>query len=421
MDRGWRVERPVSSRPALAQLNTHGRLKITRGYPISAQRLPAAAVRAGGVACLRELTAERLERGDLDYYEGGAEDERCVRRNVAALEAAVVWPRVLRAVGEVDAGTELLGRRYACPVGVAPVAMQRLAHPDGERAAAAACARRGALYVLAQQSTTRLEDTAAAAEAAASGAPRWFQAYVFRDRDATAALAARAKAAGCTALVVTVDAPVLGRRERDQRNRFALRKGLKLANVGSTAAQPGAASAAGAQSALAKRIGGRDANLVWEAVPELFDLTGLPVVLKGVVSHDDARRACETRGVAAVWVSNHGGRQLDVSPSTFEALPEVVAGVGGRLPVLFDGGVRRGTDVLKALALGAAFVFVGRPVVYALGASDDGEAGVDRMLAMLENELKSAMALAGARTVADLARHHVQLPGERPPRLAARL
>lgn len=268
---------------------------------------------------------------------------------------------------------------------------------------------------MAQQATTKLEETAQAADAAAHGGPRWFQAYVFRDRSQTAALAARAVRCGCDALVVTVDSPVLGRRERDQRNRFALRKGLELSNVSSSAAAAKGSAGGGAQAALAKRIGGRDPDLVWESIPELARLTGLPVVLKGVVTYDDAARAAQTEGVAAVWVSNHAGRQLDVAPGTLEALPEVVAGVGGRLPVLFDGGVRRGTDVLKALALGAAFVFVGRPVVYALAAG--GEAGVDKMLAMLETELTTSMALVGAASVAELGRHHVQLPGEAPPRL----
>ena len=374
---------------------------------------PAAAVNA---ADLRAAALAWLERGDADYFEGGAEDEVALARNAESLKAARLWPRVLVGrEGGRSAAVALLGRRYQSPVGVAPVAMQRLAHEGGECAAAAACASRGALYVLAQQSTTRVEDVAAAADAIKLGAPRWMQVYVDVDREVTLALAARARACGCEALVVTVDSPVLGRRERDQRNRFALRKGLELANNPKTYNAAAAKTGGGdAQAALAKRIGGRDGNLTWDAIPAIAERAGVPVILKGVMSHADACRAAATPGVAAVWVSNHGGRQLDVCPGTFEALPEVVDGVRGRIPVLFDGGVRRGSDVLKALALGAAFVFVGRPLIWALGAG--GREGVERLLALLESELLTSMALAGAPTVAHVGRHLVQLPGEAPPR-----
>ena len=367
------------------------------------------------VADLRDAYAATMETQDLDYYEGGAEDEVALKRNTASLAAARLWPRVLVGGGERSCKVELLGRQYSSPIGIAPVAMQRLAHDEGECAAAAACAARGALYVMAQQSTTRVEDIAAAADAVTARAPRWLQCYVDKDREVTLALAARARSCGCDALVVTVDSPVLGRRERDQRNRFVLRKGLSLANNPKSYDAAAASKDSGdAQAALAKRVGGRDGNLAWESIPDIAERSGLPVVLKGVVSHADAARAAATPGVAAVWVSNHGGRQLDASPGTFEALPEVVAGVSGRIPVFFDGGVRRGSDVLKALSLGAAFVFVGRPLVWALAAG--GREGVERLLAMLDAELQSSMALTGAPTIAHVGRHLVQLAGESPPR-----
>lgn len=214
--------------------------------------------------------------------------------------------------------------------------------------------------------------------------------------------------------------PVLGRREQDQRNRFVLRTGLSLANFDAASSQASSTSgvaaspstAPDAQAVVAKRIGNRDSGLTWEALRELRSMTRLPIVLKGVLRYDDARRAAEEG--YGIWVSNHGGRQLDYAPGTLEALPEVVAGAAGRVPVVFDGGIRRGTDMLKAFALGASFVFVGRPLVWALGAG--GEEGVARLLAMLEVELKNSMALAGCPDLRSATRDLVQLPGERPPR-----
>ena len=312
-------------------------------------------------------------------------------------------------------------RTLAAPLIVAPVAMQKMAHPDGECAAARACASAGIAYCASQQSTTPVERIR---DEGGDGV-RWFQLYVLRDRDATAKLVRRAEAMGAVALVVTVDAPTLGRRERDVRNRFRLKRGLSLANVprapedaarraaeskstskskSKSAETPPCSSgmdrhptsASQAHSAIARRIGSRDASVTWSLVPWLRAITALPVILKGVMTREDARLAVEA-GADGVWVSNHGGRQLDGAPATLEALPEVVAGVRGRVPVIFDGGVRRGADCLKALSAGADLVAFGRPVAWGLACG--GEAGVAKAAELLVEELATAMALAGTPNV----------------------
>jgi isopentenyl diphosphate isomerase/L-lactate dehydrogenase-like FMN-dependent dehydrogenase len=251
-----------------------------------------------------------------------------------------------------------------------------------------------------------------------------FQLYVLSDRDATAKLIRRAETMGATAMCITVDAPVLGRRERDVRNRFKLKAGLKLVNVENAKNEKNAKNADNqtksavdakrAQSAIARRIGGRDASLSWDHLTWLRTVTKLPIVLKGICTYADAKLATQA-GVAAVWVSNHGGRQLDGSAATLDALPEVVAGVAGKCPVIFDGGVRRGSDVLKALALGADLVAVGRPCAWGLACG--GEVGVGKALELLTEELRVAMTLAGCVDVKAARRGGlVQRLGEKPPR-----
>lgn len=307
-------------------------------------------------------------------------------------------------------------RNLAAPLLIAPVAMQRAAHPDGECAAARACAAHSVPYCASQQSTTAIEEIGRAG----GDGPKMFQLYVLSDRDATAKLIRRAETMGATALCITVDAPVLGRRERDVRNRFKLKAGLKLVNVENNQnakndnQTKSAVDAKRAQSAIARRIGGRDASLSWDHLTWLRTVTKLPIVLKGICTYADAKRAVQA-GVAAVWVSNHGGRQLDGSAATLDALPEVVAGVAGKCPVIFDGGVRRGSDVLKALALGADLVAVGRPCAWGLACG--GEVGVGKALELLTEELRVAMTLAGCVDVeAARRRGLVQRLGEKPPR-----
>ncbi len=336
---------------------------------------------------LEGLARGRLQRNAADYFAGGACDEITLGENRRLLEAIRIYYRVLVDVSAVDPSVTLLGRRYPTPILVAPMAFQRLAHPDGELAAARAAGAIGAPLVLSTFSTASLE-----AVKRASTGPLWFQLYVHKDRGLTRSLVERAEAAGYEALMLTVDVPVLGRRERDLRNAFQLPPDLRLANLG----PDGRASLPAVQddSALAAYFAGlHDASLTWRDMDWLRSLTRLPLVLKGVVRADDALRAVD-HGAAGIVVSNHGGRQLDTAVASIAALPRIAEAVGDRLDVLVDGGIRRGTDVLKALALGARAVLIGRPVLWGLAL--DGEAGARRVLELLRDELLQAMQLAGA-------------------------
>jgi 4-hydroxymandelate oxidase len=352
---------------------------------------------------IEELAREKLPRIVYDYYAGGADDEIALRENVAAYARLFVHHRVLVDVSDRSQVTTVLGERIATPVLVAPTAFHRLAHPDGELATARAAGASGTIMIVSSLSTTAVEDVVTVATG-----PVWFQLYVYKDREATRGLVERAEAAGCKALVLTVDVPASAVRERDVRNRFALPEGLSIANL--VAAGYGAmpdtskTQASGLGLYIAERL---DPSVSWKDVAWLRSVTRLPILLKGVVRADDARKAVDA-GVAGIVVSNHGGRQLDSSPPTIEALPRVADAVAGRCEVLVDGGVRRGTDVVKALALGAKAVLVGRPILWGLAL--DGEAGVRRVLEMLKKEVDLAMGLAGCRTVADATRDLVVPP-----------
>ena len=348
------------------------------------------------------LARERLSPSAYDYYAGGAADEVTLRANRAAYDRIPLHYRVLVDVSRRELATTVLGQPVALPILVAPTAFHRLATAEGERATARAAGAAGTVMILSTLSTTPVEEVVAAA----SG-PVWFQLYVYRDRQATEGMVRRAEAAGCQALVLTVDAPLLGRRERDVRNRFRLPPGLAVANLLSEGygEVPPAVAGSGLAAYVAALL---DPALSWRDVAWLRSITRLPVLVKGIVRPDDAVRAAEA-GAAGVVVSNHGGRQLDTSPATIDVLPEVadaLASRGHRIEVLMDGGVRRGTDVLKALALGARAVLVGRPILWGLAA--DGEAGAAQVLSLLRDELDLAMALAGAPTVADITRDLVQ-------------
>ncbi|MBP2705491.1 alpha-hydroxy-acid oxidizing protein [Microbispora sp. RL4-1S] len=335
-------------------------------------------------SAVREFEAAaraRLLPAHYDYFAGGAGEEITVRANEAAFARLALLPRVLRGTGKLQTGVTLPGGRAAMPVLVAPTAFHRLAHPEGERATARAAAAAETVMVVSMAATVAVEDVAAAAP----GGTLWFQLYIQPDLAFTEAIVRRAEAAGCTALVVTVDSPARGRRDRDQHNGFDdLPDGMCCENL---------------------RDGDRVRPIVmspeisWRHVDLLRRMTELPVVLKGVTHPDDARLALD-HGVAAVWVSNHGGRQLDTVPAAVDLLPEVVAAVGGAVPVLLDGGIRRGTDVVKAMALGASAVAVGRPVIWGLAA--DGERGVARVLGLLHDEVEHALTLLGVASVHDL-------------------
>lgn len=343
----------------------------------------------------------RLTPEAWDYYASGADAEVTLHRNVEAFARLTLYYRVLVDVSQRDASTTLLGERISCPVVIAPTAFHKLAHADGEIATARAAAEAGTIMILSTLSNTRVEDVVAA-----TTAPVWFQLYVYRDRDASEALVRRVEAAGCRALVLTVDAPMLGRREPDVRNRFALPAGLRVENMhGADHATVNAPEDDSGLSAYFARL--IDPSFDWKALRWLRSITHLPVWVKGIVRADDARRAVDA-GVHGIVVSNHGGRQLDTAPATIDALGPIADAVGDRTTLLLDGGVRRGTDVLKALALGARAVLLGRPVLWGLAAG--GERGVVEALRLLRDDLDRAMALCGCATLADVTRDLVVRP-----------
>ncbi len=324
------------------------------------------------------LAEEMLDANAYAYFAGGAGDEVTLRENLAAFERRKLRPRVLVDVRTVSTATTVLGTEVALPILIAPLALQRMAHPDGELATARAAAAAGTIMCLSTASTAPPADVAAAAP----DAPRWFQVYVFGDRSATEELIAEAVDHHFSALVLTVDTPYLGRRERDIRVDFQIPEHLTI--TGDIFGQ------------------GFDASLSWRDLEWLAGYE-LPVVVKGILTAEDARLACE-HGAAAIVVSNHGGRQLDGVPASLDALEEVVAAVDGRAEVLLDGGVRRGTDVLKALALGARAVLIGRAMVWGLAAS--GEEGVTDVLRLLQKEVELGLALLGCASPADVTRAH---------------
>jgi isopentenyl diphosphate isomerase/L-lactate dehydrogenase-like FMN-dependent dehydrogenase len=345
-----------------------------------------------------EAARGRLPRMVFDYFAGGSGEEWTLAENRRAFARWVLRPRVLADVSDIDLRTTVLGQEVAFPILLAPTALQRMAHRYGELATARAAVSLGALMVLSTVSTASLEEVAGA------GARLWFQLYVLKDRDLTAELVKRAHAAGYRALVLTVDAPILGRRFRDDRNRFSLPPGIGMANLEGM----GLPESEGSRL-FAFFVERHDASLTWDDVAWLGSLTPMPLVLKGIVRGDDATRAVEV-GAAAIVVSNHGGRQLDGAPATIDVLPEVIEAVEGRAEVLIDGGIRRGSDALKALALGARAVLVGRP--YLWGLAVDGEGGVRRVMELLRDELALAMALCGCPSVADIDRSLVaRAPG----------
>ncbi|RID99405.1 alpha-hydroxy acid oxidase [Simplicispira hankyongi] len=368
---------------------------------LNSSRTPQREALAPGTLTLADH--ERHARARLDanawaYFSGGAGDEHTLHANRHAWDSIALLPRVLRPLAGGHTRCTLLGRELAHPILLAPVAYQCLAHPDGEIATAWAAAALGAGMVLSMQSSTTLEAVAAAMVGERSAGPLWLQLYLQHDRALVRELIARAEAAGCEALVLTVDAPTSGVRDRERRAGFALPPGIRAANVSAMAAPPPMRLGAG-QSALFDGL--LQHAPTWDDVAWLQAQTRLPVLLKGVLHPEDARLAA-AQGVAGLIVSNHGGRTLDTALSTASALPRIADAVGGALPLLVDGGVRRGTDVFKALALGATAVLVGRPVVW--GLAHAGAAGVAHVLRVLRDELEVAMALTGCATLGGISR-----------------
>ncbi|MFN7123794.1 MAG: alpha-hydroxy acid oxidase [Hydrogenophaga sp.] len=338
---------------------------------------------------------EKISAAVWAYFNGGAADEITLHANARAWQSLELLPRVMRPLAGGHTRIELLGRTLAHPVLVAPMAYQSLAHPLGELATALAAAALGAGLVLSTQASTRLEHVARAYLPDPGRGPLWFQLYLQPDRGFTQELVQRAESAGFEALVLTVDAPVSGVRDAERRSGFQLPPHVSAVNLQGMPQAPASPSSPG-HSAL---FDGLLAHApTWDDIAWLRSITRLPVLLKGVVHPLDARQALDC-GAAGLIVSNHGGRTLDTMPATAALLPRVVQAVAGDAPVLVDGGIRRGTDVLKAMALGASAVLVGRPVLH--GLANAGANGVAHVLRLLCDELEIAMALTGCRTLAD--------------------
>jgi isopentenyl diphosphate isomerase/L-lactate dehydrogenase-like FMN-dependent dehydrogenase len=338
---------------------------------------------------------DQLSKMAYDYYASGANDQVTLRENRAAFERILLSPKMLVDVSRIDLTTSVLGMPLNAPFMIAPTAFQRMAHRDGELATARAAHAQGIAMTLSTIASTSLEDVAAEAPEI-----RWFQVYVFKDRGVTRRLVQRAEAAGYKALALTVDTPKFGRRYADVRNKFHLPPGITVANFADAGLEQ-LGQVFGESGLAAYSASLFDPTLTWKDVEWLKSITTLPVLVKGVLRADDAVLAME-HGAAGIIVSNHGGRQLDTVCASIDALPRIAEAVNGRVPLLLDGGVRRGTDVLKALALGAQAALIGRPILWGLAVA--GQAGVEKVLTILRDEIELAMMLAGVAKVSDITR-----------------
>ncbi|MBE9034010.1 alpha-hydroxy acid oxidase [aff. Roholtiella sp. LEGE 12411] len=343
-----------------------------------------------------KLAQEHLSQMAFDYYSSGAWDEITLRDNRAAFERVKLRPRMLVDVSDRNLSTSILGQPLQLPLLIAPMAFQCLAHPDGEVATAIAAASAGVGMVLSTMATKSMEDVAAVGNK--QNALQWFQLYIHKDRGLTRALVERAEAAGYKALCLTADAPVLGQRERDQRNEFALPPDLHLANLATISGLDIShkTGESGLFTYFAQQL---NSAVTWHDLEWLQSISPLPLVLKGILRGDDAKLAVES-GAKAIIVSNHGGRQLDGAIASLDVLAEIVTAADGKAEVLLDGGIRRGTDILKALALGAKAVLIGRPVLWGLAVA--GQVGVSHVISLLQDELNLTMALSGCAKIQDI-------------------
>jgi L-lactate dehydrogenase (cytochrome) len=371
---------------------------------------------------LRRSARRRLPRAVFDFIDGGAADEVTLRRNRAIFDRYTFRPRVLRDVSRLDISTQIFGQRLDLPVIVSPTGQAGMAWPYGEIAAARAAHRKGTLYTLSTHSNCSIEDVAREAPG-----PLWFQLYVWQNRDLTRSFVERARAAGYRALALTVDVPVISKRERDIRNGFTIPPRITPSNVLDTARRVGwirgvlrgpkltlanLVGAPGAPNTDLVTLGGVanrqvDPSINWDDLAWFRSLWPGPLLLKGIMSVEDALRAVE-HGVEGLIVSNHGGRQLDHAPTPLEILPEIVDAVTGRAEIVLDGGIRRGSDAVKAIALGAKAVMVGRPYLY--GLATDGQPGVEKALDILKTEIERTLALIGVPNLAELDRSAVRQP-----------
>ncbi len=334
------------------------------------------------------LARERLQPAIWDYYQGGSDDEVTIQANRAAFVRLLLRPRMLVDVSRIEMRTTVLGTPVSMPILVAPTASHKLAHPEGECATARGAGDAGTVMIVSTSATCSVAEVAGAATG-----PLWFQLYTHHSLETSGLLVQRVEAAGYRAIVLTADSPYLGRRERDLRNQFRLSQHLSMPNFGD-------------ESATASSRSRHMADNTWETLDWLRSVTSLPILLKGILTAEDALLAVE-RGIDGIVVSNHGGRQLDGAIASIEALPEVVEAVAGRFEVYVDGGIRRGTDVLKALALGARAVLLGRPILWGLAVN--GQEGVRHALELLRVELELAMALSGRPTLESIDRSLIRL------------
>jgi len=349
--------------------------------------------RAVNLMDFESIARECLPQPIWNYFASGANDEITLRNNREAFSRINLYYKVLVNVNECSLQTEILGQKNSIPILIAPLAFHKLAHPEGEMATARAAGAQGTIMILSTMSTTPVEEVVANA----SG-PIWFQLYIYRDRAVTKALVKRVEAAGCSALVLTVDAPVMGHRERDIRSGVDLFAELQLESV--FAMDVYKTSENTRNKNMAEHFASLfDPSITWKDIEWLRSITKLPVIVKGIIRADDAQRAV-CSGASGIIVSNHGGRQLDTAPATIDALSPIVDSVGKSADIFLDGGILRGTDVIKALALGANAVLIGRPVFWGLAVG--GTEGVERIFKILRNEVNLAMALCGCPTIADI-------------------
>lgn len=374
---------------------------------------------ANNISDLRELARKRLPRMVFDYIDGAADDEITLGRNDRRFSDYEILFKTLVDVSSIDLSTTAMGAETNAPVIVTPTAAQRLFHPrEGEAAVARAARKAGLIYCLSTLGSTTIEKTAELTDG-----PKWFQVYVWKDRAIVEQALERARDAGFTGVILTVDVPVAGNRERDHVNAFTIPPKINARTVSQVLARPGYLFDMATTPEIAAAnwadmdTGGMgiiqflnsqfDRTVTWEDARWMKEVWGGPFAIKGICRADDAIR-CVDAGADAVWVSNHGGRQLDTAPATIDTLPDIVAAVGNNAEVILDGGVRRGTDIIKAIALGARAVAVGRPYLYGLAAG--GEAGVARALDLLISGLERDMALAGAARLTDLSPDFVRRP-----------
>ncbi|CAH9145593.1 unnamed protein product [Cuscuta epithymum] len=347
----------------------------------------------------QELARKALPKMYYDFYAGGADDQHTLKDNIEAFHRIIIRPRILIDVGRIDTSATILGHKTSAPIMIGPTGMHKLAHPEGEVATARAAGACNIIMGMSFSSTCTIDEVASSCDAV-----RFFQVYVFKKRYVTELMVQRAERNGFKALIVTVDTPRLGRREADIKNKFVPPQLKNFEGLISTSVVP--ESGSGLEAYASSTL---DSSLNWKDIAWLKSISTLPILLKGILTHEDAKKALEV-GVAGIIVSNHGARQLDYSPPSISVLEEAIVAVEGKIPVLFDGGVRRGTDIFKALALGAQAVLIGRPIIFGLAVK--GEKGVKRVLEMLKDELELTMALSGCCTLKDITRAHVKTESE---------